>query len=236
MFKRKIPIVKMENNDSPCYDGINEEFVDISEYSNNRIKVQMKYAEQKRQGSITVALARKSVVDKLLLALDLLPQGYTFKIFDAWRPYEVQKSLYDEYFEKLKKENPLLTEEELHKLSREFVSFPDNTQLFSFVHSSGGALDLTIVDENNVELDMGTNFDDFSYLANTHAFEKTDNEVVKENRRMLYFAMTDVGFTNFPNEWWHYDYGDIFYSRMTKKSVKYASVYSINEMKIGVKL
>ena len=227
MLKGKIPIAKMENNDPPCYEGENEEFVDISEYSNNRIQVQMKYAEQKRQGAITVALARKSVVDKLLLALDLLPQGYTFKIFDAWRPYEVQKSLYDEYFEKLKRENPLLTEEELHKLSREFVSFPDNTQLFSFVHSSGGALDLTIVDENNVELDMGTDFDDFSYLASTHAFEETDNDVVKENRRMLYFAMTGAGFTNFPNEWWHYDYGNAFWAAITGKDALFHAIFDL---------
>ncbi|MBQ8146859.1 MAG: M15 family metallopeptidase [Clostridia bacterium] len=235
MSINKIPSLKMPTDDSFRYEAVDEPFVDILEYSNNRIRVQMKYAEQNRQGATTEALVRKSVADRLLLACELLPQGYTFKIFDAWRPYEVQKSLYDEYFERLKKENPHMNDESLHKLSREFVSYPDNSQLFSYVHSSGGAIDLTVVDGNNVELDMGTDFDDFSALANTDAFEKTDNNTVKENRRILYFAMTGAGFTNFPNEWWHYDYGDIFYSKITKEAVKYASVYSTEQIKVEVK-
>lgn len=24
--------------------------------------------------------------------------------------------------------------------------------------------------------------------------------------------MTSVGFTNYPSEWWHYDYGDLFWA------------------------
>ena len=98
----------------------------------------------------------------LLRALSFLPSGYTFLVFDAWRPYTVQKSLYDEYFEKLRRDEPQLDDAELHRRARAFVSYPDQAKRFAFVHSSGGAIDLTLVDENGSKLDMGTDFDDFT--------------------------------------------------------------------------
>lgn len=229
MSEKPIPSPKMpEGNPIFCRDD--EAFVDIEEYSLGKITADMKYAKAGRPGAITRAFARKTVADMLLRAAELLPVGYSFKVFDAWRPYEVQKSLYDEYFEKLKSENPSLNEEKLHKLSRQFVSYPDKSQLFSYVHSSGGAVDITVVDEFGRELDMGTEFDDFSPLASTDYFENSENVIVKKNRRVLYFAMTRAGFTNFPNEWWHYDYGDIFYGKICGEAVKYPSVYSMEQM------
>ncbi len=40
---------------------------------------------------------------------------------------------------------------------------------------------------------------------------RAEDEQVRENRRLLYYAMIDAGFTNLPSEWWHYDYGDRFW-------------------------
>jgi D-alanyl-D-alanine dipeptidase len=31
------------------------------------------------------------------------------------------------------------------------------------------------------------------------------------NRRLLYWTMREAGFTNYPYEYWHYDYGDQMY-------------------------
>lgn len=229
-----IPEIKMPNKDNLVYEKIDEVFVDIYLYSNRQIHVEMKYFKQNIKGSINVAYCRKTVADMLIKAKSYLPKGYSFKIYDAWRPYEVQKALYDDYFNKLKKNNKDLSIDDLHNLSKQFVSFPSKDEQFSFVHSSGGAIDLTIVDENGNELDMGCEFDDFSSLANTTYFENIDGKV-KENRRMLYHSMIKAGFTNFKNEWWHYDYNDIFYASLTNKLVRYDSIYSIEEVKERLK-
>ena len=227
----KIEKLEMPNTDKNCFAEEKASFVDVAIYTQGKVLVDMQYAKQGRAGAITVAYLRKEAADRLLHAATFLPKGYAFKIFDAWRPYAVQKSLYDEYFEKVKAETPTLTEEEWHAKAKTFVSFPDKSKKFAYVHSSGGAVDLTVVDERGRELDMGTGFDDFSPLAATCALEERewDNEA-KENRRILYHAMTKAGFTNYPAEWWHYDYGDIFWGAMTGKAVKYPSVYTKEEM------
>ena len=219
----------MPNTEHLTYAEENEPFVDIAEFSNGKILVDMQYAKANRTGAVTKAYVRKTVAEMLMRALSYLPKGYSFKIFDAWRPYAVQKSLYDEYFEGLKRENPTLMEAELHQKAKTFVSFPDKSKRFSFVHSAGGAVDLTVTDEKGFDLDMGTPFDDFSPLSFADALEKTEGKA-RENRRLLYFAMTAVGFTNYPAEWWHYDFGDIFWGAMTGKPVKYPSVYTTEEM------
>ena len=224
-----IPNLIPPDSSKAFFEEIDEPFVDVAEYSKGKILVDMQYAKAGKKGAISIAYLRKKVADMLLAATECLPKGYAFKIYDAWRPFEVQKSLYDEYYEGLKKENPTFSEEELHRLAKNFVSFPDKGKRFAFVHSSGGAVDLTIVDENGVDLDMGTPFDDFTERSNTTALEKEDT-LARKNRRLLYHALTGVGFTNYPFEWWHYDYGDIFWGAMTGEPVKYPSVYTKEEM------
>jgi len=112
-----------------------------------------------------------------------LPDGYKFVIFDAYRPIELQQSLFDSYKEKLRKENPFLNEEELIKLTLNFVALPSYDENKPSPHITGGAIDLSICDNKRRLLNMGTYFDEFNL--------------------MIYFD-----FTNFSNEWWHYDFGD----------------------------
>jgi D-alanyl-D-alanine dipeptidase len=64
---------------------------------------------------------------------------------------------------------------------------------------------------------MGAAFDETTPRSYTRYLEKKleDEEILKaeqkvalKNRRILYHAMTEAGFTNFPNEWWHFNYGN----------------------------
>ena len=154
---------------------------------------------------------RESVYGLLLAALELLPNGFGLKVFDAWRPYEVQKFLFEEYVAKLQLSENISLKEAEEKATR-FVSYPSLDKSKPFVHSTGGAVDLTIIDDNDRELNMGTSFDDFSPLAFTDYYESSLNNEIKNNRRLLYNVMTKVGFSNYPSEWWHYDYGDVFWA------------------------
>lgn len=232
MLEKPIPFFDLPDTSVIGYDEKPEGFVDINEYSDGRIKVSMQYFEARLNGSINKALVRKGVADRLLKALKLLPEGYTFEILDAWRPYDVQLSLFNGYYNQIKEANPdILSTEELRKKTLEFVSYPDKSIKFSFVHSSGGAVDITIIDNNGNRLDMGSEFDEFTDRSYTDWYEKNDvNDTIRNNRRLLYNVLCSCGFTNYPSEWWHYDYGDIFWSYYTGQDAIYSSAFELSEV------
>ena len=60
-----------------------------------------------------------------------------------------------------------------------------------------------------------------------------DDNIIKENRRLLYSAMIDTGFTNLPSEWWHYDYGDENWAKAKGLKALYKGIFSQNEMKLN---
>lgn len=234
MMLSKIPVGVSMNTDNARLSPICDPFVDVEKYSGGRILADMKYIRAGYNGAIDIAYARRNVADKLLKAASLLPDGYRLLIYDAWRPYSVQKALYDEYFDKLAKDpaNQGLSEEELHALAKKFVSFPVMGKALSYVHSSGGAIDLTLAYDDGTELYMGCGFDEFTPLASSDAYESIDCEA-RDNRRLLYTVMTEAGFTNYHEEWWHFDYGDLFWSSMTGNDAIYSSVYTLEEVKNG---
>lgn len=106
--------------------------------------------------------------------------GYRIKVFDAYRPREAQFKLWE------------------HTPDPNFLANPETGS----PHSRGVAIDLTLIDENGEELDMGTGFDDFtekSYHSNTEISAEA-----QKNRRILLGIMTAAGWDWYDNEWWHY--------------------------------
>ena len=71
-------------------------------------------------------------------------------------------------------------------------------------HSRGAAVDLTVVDKNGKELDMGTEFDNFTERAHTDNLHLPKN--VLDNRKILRGVMEKVGFKGIRTEWWHFSY------------------------------
>jgi zinc D-Ala-D-Ala dipeptidase len=67
---------------------------------------------------------------------------------------------------------------------------------------------------------VGSIFDDVSVLAHTDHFEQYENsqrysdDEALHNRRILYWTMTEVGFANNPNEWWHFSWGDQMWAKI----------------------
>jgi D-alanyl-D-alanine dipeptidase len=199
----------------------------ISDTHRDWMEFEPRYYMNGIPGAIPRVYVRQRVYNMLLEAAKRLPAGYKLKIFDAWRPAVVQKSLFYEYYDQVKADprNANCSEEELLALTRCFVSFPSEDPQAPFVHATGGAVDLTIVDETGRELDMGTDFDDFTDEAHTAYFEASDNITVRNNRRLLYHTMRQVGFTNFFSEWWHYDYGDRFWAALNQTHSVYTGIY-----------
>ena len=178
-------------------------------------------------GSSPHIMARKTVKEMLRKAEDLLPKGYHLKIYDAYRPVAIQQFFWDYYRAKFAEEHPELNDEELDKLTRTCVSMPSYNILRPAVHSTGGAVDLTIIGPDGEPLDMGTDFDEFTDATWTYAFEPDSgtglvNDEARDNRRLLYNVMTAAGFANLPSEWWHFDYGDGIWAQLTNENALYA--------------
>jgi D-alanyl-D-alanine dipeptidase len=102
------------------------------------------------------------------------------------------------------------------------------------VHTTGGAVDLTVIDAQGAALNMGTAFDDFSPAAHTAYYENRrllpKDAAIRDHRRLLYNAMTAVGFTSLPSEWWHYDFGDRFWGYYKRKPAVYSGVFDLEEL------
>lgn len=120
-------------------------------------------------------------LEHLILAIEIAKKvGYRLKIFDGFRPKESQIKLWnclpnDKFICPPKKGSP---------------------------HSRGVAVDLTLIDKNNLELDMGTDFDEFSSLS-FHSCHHISRKAF-QNRIKLLGIMTSAGWDFFRNEWWHY--------------------------------
>lgn len=202
-----------------------EPLICISDAYQDHFVFQPKYFERGIPGAIKQIYVRKTVADMLLHAALTLPVGYKLKLFDAWRPVPVQKALFDEYYCHLRRTFADKSSGELTQMALQFVSYPSENQSNPYVHATGGAVDLTIVDAAGNELDMGTAFDDFSNTTQTAYFENTTFHKIRDNRRLLYNAMVSAGFTNYPSEWWHYDFGDHFWAAIKKEDALYQGIY-----------
>lgn len=123
---------------------------------------------------------------KLAVAAGILrAQGYRLKIWDGWRPPEVQVSLY---------EHGGMT-----------GMFTDPSYSWSR-HCSGTAVDLTLVDMAGREMRMPTGFDEGG-LKSYYLYGGSDVEV-RRNLSALQQAMVAAGFTMLDTEWWHFDDAD----------------------------
>lgn len=159
-------------------------------------------------------LVRKSVADKLIAAKAYLPKGMEFYFSEGLRPLTVQKQIYDEHYQHLAKTNPTWDKSKLREETAKFVAPPEDVP----PHSTGGAIDLTLIDEHGNEVDMGSGLDETPDKNENKSFTHAPNvsDIGKKNRKILSDALTAVGFVNYPTEWWHWSYGDKYWAYHTK--------------------
>ena len=160
---------------------------------------------------------RSGVVQKLCMAQAELQQakpGWRIKIFDAYRPVRVQAYMVAHSFYHIAKEmglNPLAVNDAqrdsvLAKVYR-IWSPPNEDPLTPPPHSTGAALDATLVDEHGNDVDMGSPIDFNGDLSNPDYF-KDKNPAVHAHRALLRDVMQHQGFIMHYAEWWHFSFGD----------------------------
>jgi D-alanyl-D-alanine dipeptidase len=161
-------------------------FVNLKEYSSDFV-YDMKYASEDNFLKAKVydcaeCYLRLKTVNALVEAnKEFIKKGYRIKLFDCYRPLDIQKRMWKIV------SNP------------KYVADP----VKGSIHNRGGAVDITLVDTNGDELDMGTPFDFFGIEA-SHGYDKLSQKV-KGNRILLKNTMTALHFNSFDSEWWHYN-------------------------------
>ena len=130
------------------------------------------------------AWVRKRVAVMLDNAQRSLPPHFELKVVSGFRDSDVQRVLQ--------------------------MKFPDSRKVAADSgHTTGGAVDITLL-YCGKEVDCGSYYLEFT--AKTPTWSKELSYCQKRNRFILYNAMIQAGFVNYPLEWWHFCYGDKMYA------------------------
>lgn len=117
----------------------------------------------------------------------LKAQGYGLLIFDGYRPWYVTKLFWD------------ATPSDKHM----FVADP----ALGSMHNRGCAVDLSLYElKTGQPVEMPSGYDEMTRRA--YADYAGGTEAQNAARALLRDAMAREGFTQLPEEWWHFDYRD----------------------------
>lgn len=179
---------------------LSTEFPDLI-FDKKRLNVQKK--------SRSISWGRRSLGQKLCEAQALLPPGLKLLIKECYRPLWIQKEFFEDYSNHLRKNHPMWDEQKIYDECSKL-----NAPIDVAPHSTGGAVDLTIIDSQGNWLDMGTAFNAEPLATDEATYTDANNisELAKKNRKILISAMENVGFANYPTEWWHWSYGDKYWA------------------------
>ena len=200
-----------------------------------KILVRPQYYLNMFERAVPECYVRRSVLERLLEAADMLPNGCRLVLLDSWRPRSIQTTLFQKFRSELRERMPLLNDAEITNLASQYVAPPSLHPQHPSPHVTGGAVDLTIVDGTGICLPMGTVFDETSERSGIAWLERkldekealtADEEEALHNRRLLHYVMNKTGFVNYPDEWWHYDYGDQIWALLKGKK---SAIYGVTE-------
>ena len=130
-----------------------------------------------------IPLFQKDSLPKLQKAFEaFLSDGYILKIYDAYRPYSVQKRLF-------------AVVQNSH-----WIANPDTT---ASNHNRGCAVDISLIEAaTGMELDFPTPMHTFA--VESARTSDTWTSVQRENVDYMTKIMSECGFNHIESEWWHF--------------------------------
>lgn len=170
--------------------------------------ISLRYALDGLPGAMRSAYLAEELLPTLGTAQRFLRRhGCEILLWDAYRTKTTQQHIFDSYWHRLHRDKPSLGAEELHSLTCAFVSDPASC----FPHGTGGAVDVTLI-HNGQEVDMGSDFDDFTDRGTSDYFlrnlpRRERDRRAAHFRALLIEAMVRAGFAGLASEWWHYEWG-----------------------------
>lgn len=181
-------------------------------------------------GSTSPYYLRQSVLAALLQAQSYLQQSHPdwqIQIFDAYRPVAVQQFMVDHTFAEtvhtqgLALEN--LTPEQRQTIWQhvyQIWAIPSQDPATPPPHSTGAAVDVTLVDDQSQTVFMGSPIDEisprsqpdyFALIAKNPQIELSERDqanLANYHRQLLQDVMISAEFRRHPTEWWHFSLGD----------------------------
>jgi zinc D-Ala-D-Ala dipeptidase len=164
---------------------------------------------------------REGVLNCLIEArshLQLQYPGWQIQIFDAYRPVEVQQYMVDYTLAETAKSQGLepdnLTLQQRQDLLQQVYQIwavPSFDLATPPPHSTGGAVDVTLVDERGKPVDMGSPIDEMSARSHPDFYANSTDAIEQKyhaQRQLLRDVMHSAGFLRHPHEWWHFSLGD----------------------------
>ena len=164
---------------------------------------------------------RQSLVDTLMSAQEYLQElhsGWKLQIFDAYRPVAVQQFMVDYTFTQAVQDQGL-TSEFLSPQQKEAIwqevykiwAVPSDNPLTPPPHSTGAAIDVTLVDAQGGIVNMGSPIDELSERSHPDYYAQAETPASEEchrHRQILNQSMVKAGWRRNPREWWHFSLGD----------------------------
>jgi D-alanyl-D-alanine dipeptidase len=161
-------------------------------------------------------LLRLEVYRKLLRVQKSLPNPYRLRLYEGLRNPCVQAILFDQERQRVSERKPNLSLEAIHAETSVLVSpiirldGARNTP----PHSTGGAVDVEIVDGSGEVIDYGMEIRDWSVVGPDLCAPSCPSLTVsaKRNRSILCELMDREDFVRYEHEWWHFSYGDQYWA------------------------
>ncbi|MGD1220535.1 M15 family metallopeptidase [Streptomyces krungchingensis] len=170
--------------------------------------------DRKRDEAGAWAHIRQGVLARLLHAQSLLPTGVLLLFVEGFRPPALQRTYFEEYAAELARAHPDWQAAELREAASRFVSPPEIAP-----HSAGAAVDVTLIDHQGRELDMGTRVNASPEESDGACYTDAPGLSVRArtNRATLSGALSAAGLINYGTEWWHWSAGDRYWALQTQQ-------------------
>ncbi|MEH2055022.1 MAG: M15 family metallopeptidase [Nostoc sp.] len=174
---------------------------------------------------------RQSVIESLLQAqnyLNILHPNWHIQIFDAYRPIAVQQFMVDYSFAQAVRDRGLIDVElspnlrqEVWEAVYEIWAVPSLDEKTPPPHSTGAAVDVTLVDDAGEIVNMGSPIDEMSERSHPDYYANSDRQQPQKyhaHRQLLRDVMLKAGFQRNPREWWHFSVGDQMWAWLNNQS------------------
>lgn len=141
---------------------------------------------------------RQGVLDRLLEAQALLPDGQRLLFVEGYRPPALQRRYFEDCGDELRAAHPDWPADRVRSTASRYVSPPEIAP-----HSAGAAVDLTLADADGRELDLGTPMNANPEQSEGACYTGADNITAEAgaHRAVLGKALGAVGLVNYPTEW-----------------------------------
>lgn len=160
------------------------------------------------------AYLRETVAKMVCQAKDYLPEDMTFVIQDAWRPQHVQEEIFRWFVKYFSKKYPSWPEPKIIREVKKYVA-PSKGK-YASGHLSGGAADLRLW-RNGRRVPMKSS--KLSSQENAKSHQPKLPAYIQRNRQIMFEALEKAGLSNYPKEYWHWSYGDIWWAKINKRKV-----------------